>query len=906
MSVKPTAVLVAALLSGLSCQLRPDAPPGVRSLRHQRRRATIVLPTWNVDVAEEVASDAARYAGKALVIQHAYLDPTRSVRIANGAATFPLRGGGVATIQADALPAWLKGWTAAPLLIHARLHPPRPSVAGAADGPLLAARSIDFAHPLELAFVAVERAKDGAWATAHIENYRGEPASATFDLRFGKQRATAAVGPVPPGKAVQQRLQLYAGEEPDWRDWPPDTRRLTLRFADGATVDVDLGQWLDDPGEPLLDWGYQFTPPATALLCLSADRPDAELERFAALELRSYLQQFTDANIGPREPDAAEPLPPGIPLLVVGTAAQNPVAAALVLSARLEGRLKTLGAEGYLLRRLSHQGRPALLVTANSPRGIMHGAYGLLEHYGMRFTMQGARLPARGTLRLVDVDEARTPLFAQRRLVATGRPPLGTSRWSQYRWLTLFDLAAKNRYNQVVFPLDGLDATFDYAQGESRSAVFPFDVGPHTCLAEAYLAHQRGLCVLAAYAHRRGLDVTFARRDAKGVLHSVAPPGCLGPVAAGTTGERIDVLEDPGDRFAMPRVDEAAEAGARLLRQKATELSVPYSRGSTSRASFLAKLAWDASLTPKAYWRSWAATLAKGDAVDDLANAMLAVDKLDSDLLAALPEPLGLGPALAAPLEEADLACDWAALKARATQPAMLKQNEALKKQVRQLRDVARRLEPIQKTVQAALRSVAPPWEDPLFESATATSRAHRIVSAFYRFRGLVGGLASAQEGALGTHAALAEPAQALPRLLMAAGKVETAQRLVSQTAERMRGTSYEAVFDPLVGALAEQQTRLAAWLGPLDGATPVARLRVQGSDAVVHLFRKDRTDIYAAYKLAGEEVVQLRLRATSARVIQRGQAPKTVRAEGGAFLVSLNTVPTFIIARRAAWPGQP
>ena len=102
------------------------------------------------------------------------------------------------------------------------------------------------------------------------------------------------------------------------------------------------------------------------------------------------------------------------------------------------------------------------------------------------------------------------------------------------------------------------------------------------------------------------------------------------------------------------------------------------------------------------------------------------------------------------------------------------------------------------------------------------------------------------------------------------------------------------------------QQARLAAWLGPLAGATPVARLRVQGSDAVVHLFRKDRTDIYAAYKLAGEEVVQLRLRASTARVLRRGQPPKTARAEGGVFLVSLDTVPTFISARRAAWAGQP
>lgn len=904
MTTRRFAVGLGLALVVLGCGPRPDAPPGVRALRHQRRRDTIVLPVWDMDVAEEVATNTERYAGKTLVIQRAYLNPERDITLGKRTATLPLRGGGIVTLPVERVPEWLRKWTGAPLTVTASVHPPRPSAEGAGNGPLLNATAIDFAHPLELASVSVERTKDAAWLTAHIENYRGEAARATLEVRFGGTRHVVQVGPVEPGQRAVQRLLLF-DKEPRWREFAAEARRLWLRFADGSAVSVDIGKWLEDPAETLLDWGYTFTPPANAVLVLSVDRPEAELERFAALELRSYFAQFTDANIEPREPTAADPLPERLPLIVVGTARHNALAAAIIGEAKLAGRLKALGAEGYVLKSLQHGGRPTLLVAANTPRGLMHGVYGLLEHYGVRFSMHGARLPGRGKFRLIAVDEAQTPIFPVRRLVAMGRKPHGGSRWTQYRWITLFDLAAKNRYNEVVFPLDGLDTTFTYTPGRSRDAVFPFDVGPYSCVAEAYLAHQRGLGVLADYARRRGLILTFARRAADNALRVAASPACVAAaVPLRDVGRRIAMLEDAGDRFAMPRVEEAAEAGAELLRKKNPVLAVPYSRGSRARASFLAKLAWDRNLTPKAYYRGWAATLTHGEAADQLADAVLAVDRLDADLLAALPEPLGTGPPLATPVREADLASQWAKLKARATRPAAVQQREALKAQIQKLREIGRKLEPIHATVRKALGSALPLWEDPLFESAAAAGRAQRIISAFYRFRGLLGGLASAQEGALAYYAALAEPEQALPRLLVAAAKYETAQRLVMNVARRARDTSYGPVFSRLVGQLAEQHRWLTEWLGPLQDASAVARLRVQGSDAVIHLFRRDRTDIYAAYKLAGREVVQLRLRASSARIVRRGEAPRTIQAEGGVFLISLDTVPTYIIALRAGWPG--
>ena len=83
-------------------------------------------------------------------------------------------------------------------------------------------------------------------------------------------------------------------------------------------------------------------------------------------------------------------------------------------------------------------------------------------------------------------------------------------------------------------------------------------------------------------------------------------------------------------------------------------------------------------------------------------------------------------------------------------------------------------------------------------------------------------------------------------------------------------------------------------------------RLRAQGSEAIIHLFRTPERNIYAVYRLAGHETVHLRLNAAEARLFRRGQPVTTIRASGGAFLVSIGTMPACIVTRRAAWPGQP
>ena len=257
-------------------------------------------------------------------------------------------------------------------------------------------------------------------------------------------------------------------------------------------------------------------------------------------------------------------------------------------------------------------------------------------------------------------------------------------------------------------------------------------------------------------------------------------------------------------------------------------------------------------------------------------------------------------------VEEDDLRCEWARLRARATSPAVGAQLEALKAQSRKLREVQRVLEPVYAELQKALGTVTAPWDAPMLETASASRRAERITLRAYMLRSLLGALASVQEGTLAYYAGLAAPEEALSQLRVAAAKYGTARRIMLWIARSGRWPVLEPWLASLAGQLDEHAARLREWLGPAGEAEPSARLRAQGSDAIVHLFRTPERNVYAVYKLAGSEVVHLRLNAAEARLFRRGRPTRTIRATGGAFLIAIDTVPTYLVTRRAAWPGEP
>jgi len=491
--------------------------------------------------------------------------------------------------------------------------------------------------------------------------------------------------------------------------------------------------------------------------------------------------------------------------------------------------------------------------------------------------------------------------------VAVGPRRQWTARWSQWEWLALFDAAAKNRLNEVVVPLDGLRATFAYSPGRSREAVFPFDVGPYSCVAEAYLAHQRGLALVADVARRRGLDLAFARRGSDGTLRRVNRPACLSGsgVGARDVGQVVAVSEEPGDFLGLPRVEEAAAAAGELLRAGGSALAVPFGPGARFRSGFLAQFAWDKALTPVGFYRHWAATLCDGEAAAGLADAAMRVDKLDEAVLAAAPKPYGRGVALALPVEADDLRCEWRRLRARAGGAEVRAHLAAIKAQSRALRELQRQLDPIIADIREALGSVEPPWEAEAFEAATATRRAERITLASYMLRSLLGALASVQEGTLAYYAGLAKPQEALAQLRVASSKYRKARRIMLWIAHGDVWTALEPSLVSTAEQVHVQASRLAEWLGPAAEAEPSVRLRAEGSEAIIHLFRSPEHHVYAVYLLEGHETIQLRLPAARARLFRRGKPPATIEATGGAFLVSVDTTPVYLVTRRAPWPGQ-
>ena len=66
--------------------------------------------------------------------------------------------------------------------------------------------------------------------------------------------------------------------------------------------------------------------------------------------------------------------------VVAGTPAGSRLVAALVAAHRLGDTLRTVGDEGYLVRRVRVDGRPATLVVGNRDVGVLHGAFAYLRH----------------------------------------------------------------------------------------------------------------------------------------------------------------------------------------------------------------------------------------------------------------------------------------------------------------------------------------------------------------------------------------------------------------------------------------------------------------------------------------------------------------------------------------------
>ncbi len=170
-------------------------------------------------------------------------------------------------------------------------------------------------------------------------------------------------------------------------------------------------------------------------------------DRFVAGELQKYIERLSGAKLGIASPRDLSHWPKSQSLLLVGGPDTNE------LVRRASGhRLANFGglkAEGYLLRHISFEGRPALVVGGNDEAGTMYAAYDLLERLGFVFLLTEDILPAKqDEIALPSIDERVEPAFSRRGIHVDNCYPNQTL-WSLDDWKKTIDQMAKMRMNYL-------------------------------------------------------------------------------------------------------------------------------------------------------------------------------------------------------------------------------------------------------------------------------------------------------------------------------------------------------------------------------------------------------------------------------------------------------------------------
>ena len=159
------------------------------------------------------------------------------------------------------------------------------------------------------------------------------------------------------------------------------------------------------------------------------------IEQYAARELQRYLYQVSGGN-----PAIVATSSPESDTFVIGDQSS-----AVIRSAHVD--LKGLGPQGYVLKKSGK----AIVIAGADPEGALYGVYGLLEdHYGVGFLMSGDVMPAtRVPLRLVEVDEKKTPRQAIRGFTNHWCYMQGAGSWSLEDWKYHIDQMTRMRLNML-------------------------------------------------------------------------------------------------------------------------------------------------------------------------------------------------------------------------------------------------------------------------------------------------------------------------------------------------------------------------------------------------------------------------------------------------------------------------
>jgi hypothetical protein len=170
-------------------------------------------------------------------------------------------------------------------------------------------------------------------------------------------------------------------------------------------------------------------------------------DRFVAGELQRYIEMLSGAKLAVVTADEASGKAKSLSLLLVG----GPEGNELVGEAARRGQVNFSGLkpEGYLLRRVTLQGRPALIIGGNDEAGTMYAGYDLLERLGFVFLLTKDILPEKQLeVALPTLDERVEPAFRRRGVHVDNCYPNQTM-WSLADWQRTIDQMAKMRMNYL-------------------------------------------------------------------------------------------------------------------------------------------------------------------------------------------------------------------------------------------------------------------------------------------------------------------------------------------------------------------------------------------------------------------------------------------------------------------------
>jgi len=176
--------------------------------------------------------------------------------------------------------------------------------------------------------------------------------------------------------------------------------------------------------------------------------PEASpLEQQAASELQRYLYAVREDLLA-IETTAA--VPPGATGIVVGTRKSLPDVRGSWPFGLDEPRH-----DGYLIHSITDGGGALIVVAARWPKGVLNGAYGLLEEWGFGFYLGGdtvpETIPTIAQAAAADLDVARSPVFAVRGSLPWHNFFNSPTAWEPADYQALIDQLAKMRCNFLGF-----------------------------------------------------------------------------------------------------------------------------------------------------------------------------------------------------------------------------------------------------------------------------------------------------------------------------------------------------------------------------------------------------------------------------------------------------------------------